>query len=76
MVGDKKDPGMKTSGLFYTKMAKLKFFMLYKRPFQHIQEKTLHMDITRWFPGSCPGGSRVIRSGDGMGEEKLTYLEM
>ena len=25
-------------------------------------------------PGSSPGGSRVIQSGDGIGEEKLIYL--
>ena len=30
----------------------------------------------REMPGSCPSGSRVIRRGDGVGEEKLTYLEM
>ena len=39
MVGDKKDPGMKTPGLFYTKMAKVKFFMLYKRPFQRYKRR-------------------------------------
>ena len=30
----------------------------------------------RKLPGSCPGGSRVIQRGDGVGEEKLTYLEI
>ena len=39
MLGDKKDPGKKTPGLFYTKMAKVKFFMLYKRPFQQYKRR-------------------------------------
>ena len=31
------------------------------------------MQIYPYLPGSSPGGSRVIRRGDGVGEEK-TYL--
>ena len=42
MVGDKKDPGMKTPGLFYTKMAKVKFFMLYRGPSNDTREDSTH----------------------------------
>ena len=33
-------------------------------------------DRRRRVPGSSPGGSRVIRSVNGVGEEKLIYLEI